>query len=119
MKKKLRDILGNRNEVSEEIDFKDMQRIDPTGGSWNDSSGYIAKKYRDRRISSSVMGEEEKELEEDIGFIVKYAVGRTSKIYQQEFDNIEDAKEFLDSVKKKGMNGIISTVKSLNKSSTK
>lgn len=108
-----------RNEVSEEIDFKDMQRIDPTGGSWNDSSGYIAKKYRDRRISSSVMGEEEKELEEDIGFIVKYAVGRTSKIYQQEFDNIEDAKEFLDSVKKKGMNGIISTVKSLNKSSTK
>ena len=108
-----------RNEVSEEVDFGDMQRVDPTGGSWNDKSGYLAKKYRDRRISSGVMGEEEKELEEELGFIVKYAASRTSKIYQQEFDNMEDAKEFLDSVKKKGMNGIISTVKSMPKYSRK
>jgi hypothetical protein len=94
--------------ATEEIDFADMQLIDPTGGSWNDKSGYIARKYRQRHISSSVMGE-------DIAFIVKYSAGRTSKIYQQQFDNIEDAKEFLQSIKAKGMNGIISTTKTVAK----
>ena len=97
-----------RNEVSEEIDFADMQLIDPTGGSWDDKSGYIARKYRQRRVNSMVMGE-------DISFIVKYSASRTSKIYQQEFDNMEDAKEFLKSIKAKGMNGIISTTKTVAK----
>lgn len=119
MKKKLKDIIGTRNEVSEEIDFADMQLVDPTGGSWNDKSGLIAKKYRQRRMSSMVMGEEEKELDEDNSYIVKYSMSKTSKIYQQEFNNANDAKQFLADIKKKGMNGIISTEKTVPKYSRK
>lgn len=103
----------------EDYNFTDMQLVDPTGGSWNDKSGLLAKKYRQRRMSSMVMGEEEKELDEEVEFIVKYAVNRTSKIYQQKFDNMKDAKDFLNSIKKKGMNGIISTTKTVPKYSRK
>lgn len=85
--------------------IKRMEKIHPPEEGTKNSAEWYKKYYEIFKES----------LREDLRFIVKYAASRTSKIYQQEFDNMKDAKEFLDSIKKKGMNGIISNNRSVVK----
>lgn len=88
-------LRGWEKEVAEDIEFSDMQTIDSTDGSWDDSSGLIARKYRQRRMSEGHV------------FVVKYKKNPLSPTVSQTFDTFEEAQGFLKVIKSRGMHGII------------
>lgn len=91
--------------MKKEISLKDLQTIDPTGDSYGDETGILARaalrRKRDSGSEGGPIGEE------DNKFVVIYKMTALSKPKEEPFDNLEIAKRYLANIKNKNGSGFI------------